>query len=54
MSAIQKLTDSSNKIINERISKIKQEVRALKAAGIKEQMLSPVYAKITELELRIL
>lgn len=49
-----KLTEGSNKIINERINKLKQEVRSLKAAGIKQQALSPVYAKITQLELRLL
>ena len=49
-----KLTGASNKIINDRINKLKKEVRTLKAAGIKEQALSPVYAKITQLELRLL
>ena len=49
-----KLTEASNKIINDRINKLKQEVRSLKAAGVKQQSLSPVYAKITELELRLL
>ena len=49
-----KLINRSNKIINERINKLKQEVRSLKAAGIKQQALSPVYAKITQLEMRLL
>ena len=49
-----KLTDASNKIINYRIDKLKKEVRSLKSAGIKQQALSPVYAKITQLELRLL
>lgn len=49
-----KLTESSNKIVKGRIDKLKQEVRSLKAAGIKQQALSPVYAKITQLELRLL
>lgn len=49
-----KLTEASNKIINDRINKLKQEIRSLKAAGIKQQTLSPVYAKITQLEMRLL
>lgn len=49
-----KLTEASNKIVNDRIEKLKGEIRSLKAAGITQQALSPVYAKITQLEIRIL
>ena len=49
-----KLVLESNNEVNNRISKVKAEIRALKACGVKEQALSPVYAKITQLELKIL
>ena len=49
-----KLTEASNKIVNDRIEKLKGEIRSLKAAGITQQALSPVYAKIPQLEIRIL
>ena len=49
-----KLIEESNKIINDRINKLKQEIRSLKAAGIKQQALSPIYAKVTQLEMRLL
>ena len=49
-----KLKENSNREVNKRIDKLKEEIRALKACGIKNQALSPVYAKITQLEMRIL
>lgn len=49
-----KLTAASNKIVNERIETLKREIRGLKAEGVKQQMLAPVYAKITQLEIRLL
>lgn len=49
-----KLTDKSNKTINDRIDTLRLEIRSLKAAGINQQTLSPVYAKITQLEIRLL
>lgn len=49
-----KLKENSNREINKRIHKLKEEIRALKACGVKNQALSPVYAKITQLEMRIL
>ena len=49
-----KLTEGSNKIINERIGNLRREIRSLKSAGIKQQALAPVYAKISQLETRIL
>jgi len=49
-----KLTEGSNKIINERIGNLRRKIRSLKSAGIKQQALAPVYAKISQLETRIL
>lgn len=48
------LTISSNQIIQCRIDRVRAEIRALKSAGVKEFALAPVYAKITQLELRLL
>ena len=49
-----KLIKESNKMVNDRVEVLRREVRALKATGIKEQALAPVYAKITQLEMRVL
>lgn len=49
-----KLVDGSNKAINERIGNLKKEIRALKAAGVKQQALATVYSIITKLEMRLL
>ena len=49
-----KLMTASNKIINARIEALKREIRVLKFSGVKQQALSPVFAKITQLELRLL
>jgi hypothetical protein len=48
-----KLTEASNKTVNNRIEILRREIRSLKAAGIKEQALSPVYGKITQLQIRL-
>lgn len=50
----QKLINQSNAEVNIRIEKIRRHIRGLKSEGVKEQMLAPVYAKITELELKII
>jgi len=49
-----KLIKESNEIINKRIDKLKSEIRGLKFSGVKQQALAPVFAKITQLEIRIL
>ena len=49
-----KLKLQSNAEVNERISKIKSEIRGLKSLGVKEQDLRLVYAKVSKLEVRIL
>lgn len=49
-----KLKEASNKIVNDRIEILRREIRSLKAAGIKEQALAPVYGKITQLQIRLL
>ena len=49
-----KLKLQSNAEVNERISKIKSEIRGLKSSGVKEQDLRLVYAKVSQLEIRIL
>jgi hypothetical protein len=49
-----KLINQSNAELNARIQKIKLEIRGLKSEWVKEQALAPIYAKITELELRLI
>ena len=49
-----KLKEASNKTVNDRIETLRREIRSLKAAGIKEQALSSVYGKITQLETRLI
>ena len=49
-----RLKTESNNEVNDRIEKIKTEIRALKASGVRNQALAPIYAKITHLEMRIL
>lgn len=49
-----RLVKQSNDCVKSRIEKLKTEVRSLRAAGIKERDLSPVFSKITQLEIRLL
>lgn len=48
-----KLKGESNGEVMKRIDKIKLEVRGLKAEGVREQDLRPIYAKISQLEQKI-
>lgn len=49
-----KLKERSNSLVNDRIEKLKKEIRLLKVSGISLQMLRPIYSKITDLEIRLL
>ena len=49
-----KLKQLSNDTVQSRIERLRSEIRGLKLAGVKEQMLRPVYSKITELEVKLL
>ena len=50
----QRLKKLSNSIVENKILKLKSDIRSLKLSGEKEQALRPVYAKITELEFKLL
>lgn len=52
--ARKKLISQSNNCVTSRIENLRSEIRALRAAGVKERDLSPVFSKITQLEMRIL
>lgn len=49
-----KLVNQSNAEVNKRINKIKAEIRGLKTECVKEQALAPIYAKVTELEFKLI